>query len=138
MNNNAKILAAYEQAREKYAALGVDTESVLKQLENFHLSLHCWQADDVAGYEAPDAKLNGGGIQATGNFPGKARTIEEHRKDMEKVYSLLPGVHRFNMHASYGDFAGKTVQRNEIEPAHFASWVDWAKKIGIKLDFNCN
>jgi L-rhamnose isomerase len=128
---------AYEHAKERYAQFGVDTDHAISLLKEIHLSLHCWQADDVAGFETPDAELNGGGIQATGNFPGKAKTIDQHRMDMEKVYSLLPGKHRFNMHASYGDFAGQMIDRDLIETKHFASWVDWANSIDIKLDFNC-
>ncbi len=131
------IQKAYELAREKYAQLGVDTEKALEQLQKLSISLHCWQADDVAGFEHPGEGLSGGGIQATGNYPGKAGTIDEVRQDMGKVYSLLPGKHRFNMHASYGDFGGQFVDRDEIEPKHFQSWIDWAKQLDIKLDFNC-
>ena len=136
MTSSKANSSAYALAKERYAELGVDTEKALERLQKFSISLHCWQADDVGGYETPDAILQGGGIQATGNFPGKARNIEEHRADMEKAYSLIPGSHRFNMHASYGDFGGKKVDRDGIEPAHFESWVDWANQIGIKLDFN--
>ena len=130
------VKAAYEAAKEQYAALGVDTEKALKQLADISLSLHCWQTDDVLGFENPEGGLSGG-IAATGNFPGRARTIEEVKADLEKAVSLLPGKHRVNLHAIYGDFGGKSVDRNQIEPAHFQSWIDWAKASGLKLDFNC-
>lgn len=136
MNKSSRINEAYLRAKERYALLGVDTESVLKKIDQISLSLHCWQADDVAGFETPDSALSGGGIQATGNYPGKAKTIAELRQDMERVFSLLPGKHRFNMHASYGDFQGKKTDRNEILPDHFESWVEWANGLGVKLDFN--
>lgn len=136
MNQKVNIPGAYELARERYAEFGVDTDEAIRKLESIHLSLHCWQVDDVCGFEQPDATLSGGGIQATGNYPGKARNIEEARRDMEKVYALLPGNHRYNMHASYGDFGGKKVERNRIETEHFSSWVEWANEIGVKLDFN--
>ena len=130
------IKSAYEAAKEQYAGLGIDTEKVLKQLESISLSLHCWQTDDVLGFENPEGGLSGG-IAATGNYPGRARTIGEVKADLEKVVSLLPGKHRVNLHAIYGDFGGKYVDRNQIEPEHFQSWVDWAKENGLKLDFNC-
>ncbi len=134
---NTKLIEdAYRNAKERYAEIGVDAEEALRKLDKVEISLHCWQADDVGGFETPDAKLNGGGIQATGNYPGKARTLNELRQDMEKVMSLLPGKQRLNLHASYGDFGGKRVDRDEIEPRHFQSWIDWAKKLGIRLDFN--
>ena len=130
------VKAAYEAAKDQYAALGVDTEKALKQLADISLSLHCWQTDDVLGFENPEGGLSGG-IAATGNYPGRARTIEESKADLEKAISLLPGKHRVNLHAIYGDFGGKFVDRNQIEPAHFQSWIDWAKANGLKLDFNC-
>lgn len=117
-------------------ALGVDTDEALKRLNTIEISLHCWQADDVAGFESPDAELQGGGIQVTGNYPGRARTIGQLREDIEKVMSLLPGKQRLNLHASYGDFGGEKVDRHEIEVKHFQSWIDWAKKFGIGIDFN--
>jgi L-rhamnose isomerase len=98
--------------------------------------MHCWQADDVGGFEAPDAELSGG-IQATGNYPGKASNIKEHRADIEKAMALIPGKQRLNLHAIYGDFKGETVDRDQIEARHFQSWIDWAKEQGIGLDFNC-
>lgn len=134
---NQKIEKAYSAAKERYASVGVDTEKALETLQQISISLHCWQADDVGGFEKPNAALSGGGIQATGNYPGKARTIDELRKDLEFVYSLIPGKHRFNMHASYGDFGKKLVDRDQIEPKHFKSWVDWAKNNELGLDFNC-
>lgn len=131
----AQIIKAYEAAKERYAQIGIDTGEALKKLQNISLSLHCWQTDDVTGFENPDGQLSGG-IQATGNYPGKARNIEEVRKDIEKAKSLIPGSHRLSIHAIYGDFGGKKVDRNEIEPKHFQSWIDWAKANDMKLDFN--
>lgn len=129
------IQQAYEIARERYAALGVDTEKVLEQMQNFHLSLHCWQADDVTGFENQGGDLTGG-IQATGNYPGKARNIDELRQDILKATSYIPGTHRLNLHEIYGDFKGKVVDRNEVEPEHFQSWIEWGKENNMKLDFN--
>lgn len=131
----AQIIKAYEAAKERYAQIGIDTDEALKKLQNISLSLHCWQTDDVTGFENPDGQLSGG-IQATGNYPGKARNIEEVRKDIEKAKSLIPGSHRLSIHAIYGDFGGKKVDRNEIEPKHFQSWIDWAKEQNAGLDFN--
>jgi L-rhamnose isomerase len=113
----------------------VDTEKVLKELAQVPVSLHCWQGDDVGGFENFGGTL-GGGLVATGNYPGKARSPQELRADAEKALSLIPGKHRFNLHAFYGDFGGRKVDRNEIRPEHFKSWIDWAKSIGIGLDFN--
>jgi L-rhamnose isomerase len=129
------IKKAYEIAKERYAAVGIDTDKAMEALENIHLSLHCWQADDVNGFENPDGQLTGG-IQATGNYPGKARNMEELRADILKAASFIPGTHRLNLHATYGDFGGKFIDRNEIEPKHFASWMDWGKENNMKLDFN--
>jgi L-rhamnose isomerase len=126
----------YSFAQETYARLGVDTEAVLQRLATIPLSLHCWQGDDVGGFETSGATLSGGGIQTTGNYPGKARTLGELRQDIEQALALLPGRHRLNLHASYADFDGKKVERNDITPAHFQSWIDWAKKRGMGLDFN--
>lgn len=125
----------YELAREVYAEFGVDVDKALQALQQISLSLHCWQTDDVRGFESPDGDLSGG-IQTTGNYPGRARNIDEVRADIEKVKALLPGRHRLSLHAIYGDFGGKKVDRNEIEPAHFQSWIDWAKANDMKLDFN--
>jgi len=129
------VQSAYELAKERYAALGVNTDTVMDQLQKISLSLHCWQADDVTGFENPNATLSGG-IQATGNYPGKARNIEELRADIIKAASLIPGSHRLNLHAIYGDFGGQFVDRDQIEPKHFESWMKWAKENGFKLDFN--
>jgi L-rhamnose isomerase len=126
----------YSSARESYAALGVDTEAVLASLERTPISLHCWQGDDVGGFEKPNAVLSGGGIQATGNYPGKARTIAELRADFEKALSLIPGKHRINLHACYADLGGKKVERNAYTVEHFQGWIDWAKALGLGMDFN--
>ena len=130
-----QILKAYENAQARYAEIGVDTEAALKALQNISLSLHCWQTDDVSGFENPDGQLSGG-IQATGNYPGKARNIDEVRADLLKAKSLIPGHHRVSLHAIYGDFKGEKIDRNQIEPEHFQSWIDWAKANDLKLDFN--
>ncbi len=127
----------YTEAKERYAVLGVDTEKALEKLKDFSLSLHCWQADDVGGFESEGGELSGGGIQATGNYPGKAGNLDELKNDLEYVYGLIPGRHRLNLHASYGDFSSGKTDRDAIEPKHFADWVGWAKEQGVKLDFNC-
>jgi len=131
------IKESYKLAKEQYASLGVDTEKVLAEMSNVNISLHCWQTDDVGGFEKPGAELGGGGIQVTGNFPGKAKTIVQMRADLDKVMSLLPGKQRLNLHAIYGEFEGKLIDRDQIEAKHFQGWIDWAKKRGIGLDFNC-
>jgi L-rhamnose isomerase len=131
------IEKSYELAKEQYAALGVDTDQAISELEKISISLHCWQTDDVGGFEKEGSVLGGGGIQATGNFPGKARTIEQMRADLDMVMSLLPGKQRLNLHAIYGEFGGVPVDRDQIEPKHFQGWIKWAKKRGIGLDFNC-
>ena len=128
---------AYQLAKEQYAALGVDTEKTLTELNKIRISLHCWQTDDVGGFEKPDAELVGGGIQVTGNFPGKAKTIEQMRQDLDVVMSLIPGEQRLNLHAIYGEFGGKFVDRDKIEVKHFQGWINWAKKRKIGMDFNC-
>jgi L-rhamnose isomerase len=127
--------SAYALASQQYAELGVDTEAALRQLATVSISLHCWQGDDVAGFENPDGPL-GGGIAATGNYPGKARTPGELRRDAAKALSLIPGTHRFNLHAFYGEFGSRRVDRDAIGPEHFTGWIDWAKSLGIGLDFN--
>ncbi len=129
-----QIEQAYKQARERYAAVGVNTEEALARLADIAISLHCWQGDDVVGFEDPDRGLSGG-IMTTGNYPGKARTPNELRQDLDKVYSLIPGTHRLNLHAIYLETDNK-VPRNEIEPKHFARWVDWAKENNHGIDFN--
>ncbi len=130
-----QIIRNYEIAREQYAEAGVDTDAALQKLQNIALSLHCWQTDDVTGFENLGGSLTGG-IQATGNYPGKARNIDEVRADIEEVNTLIPGHHRLSLHAIYGDFGGQKVDRDEIEPRHFQSWIDWAKANEMKLDFN--
>ncbi len=132
--NEANIIKAYELAKESYASLGIDTDAVLERLKAVPISMHCWQGDDVAGFLFKDIALSGG-IQVTGNYPGAARTVQELRDDAEKAMSLIPGTKKFNLHAIYADTEEK-VDLNEIEPRHFASWVEWAKKLGIGLDFN--
>ncbi len=131
-----KIERYYSNANKQYLEFGIDTDKILNQLKEIQISIPCWQGDDVGGFERPNAEISGGGIQATGNYPGKARTISELRQDFEKVLSLVPGSHRFSLHESYGDFGGKFVERNEVTPESFQSWIDWAKDINIKLDFN--
>ncbi len=125
-----------QTAKERYAEFGVDVGKALESLAATSISLHCWQGDDVGGFEAPDAQLGGGGIAVTGSFPGKARTIEELRRDLSMAYSLIPGRRRLNLHSSYGDFGGRRVERDEFAPEHFRSWIDWARDKGLGLDFN--
>jgi L-rhamnose isomerase len=129
------VRRSYEVARKIYAAWGVDTEKALAALSAIPLSLHCWQGDDVGGFESA-AGLTGGGIQTTGNYPGKARTADELRADFEKAFSLIPGKHTANLHAIYAETGGKKVERDALGPEHFAAWMSWAKKLGIGLDFN--
>lgn len=128
------INKAYEIAKERYAVLGIDTDKAMDALQNISLSMHCWQADDVTGFESGGALT--GGIQATGNYPGKARNMEEVRMDILKAMSFIPGRHRLSLHEIYGDFGGKFVDRDQVEPSHFESWMEWAAENGIKLDFN--
>ena len=130
----SQILKSYEIAKERYAALGVDTDKAIQQLEKQQISLHCWQTDDVVGFERNEALS--GGIQTTGNYPGRARNIDEVRQDLEFVKTLLAGNHRVNLHEIYGDFGGKFIDRNEVGVEHFQSWIDWAKANNFKLDFN--
>jgi L-rhamnose isomerase len=130
-----RVQDAYTLAKERYASLGVDTDQALATLGHISLSLHCWQGDDVAGFESPDATLTGG-IAATGNYPGKARTADELRSDLDLAYRLIPGQHRLNLHAIYAETGGKKIERNELQPEHFAAWVDWARAKGHGLDFN--
>jgi len=132
--SDSNLRSAYHLAREKYAALGVDTERALARLEQVSISLHCWQGDDVGGFENPGGEL-GGGLATTGNYPGKARTADELRSDLDVVYSLLPGSHRLNLHAIYLESDTK-VERNAIEPRHFTGWRDWARENGHGIDFN--
>ena len=129
------IEKAYEAARQAYGEMGVDTNAALDRLAGIPVSLHCWQGDDVGGFENPEAGLDGG-LAVTGNYPGKARTIQELRADADKALSLIPGTHRFNLHAIYAETGGKRVERNALGPEHFAGWIDWAKERGMGLDFN--
>jgi len=129
-----QIQSAYILAKESYAALGVDTDAALLKLESIPISLHCWQGDDVTGFETRAGGLTGG-IAVTGNYPGKARNADELRRDLDMAYRLVPGKHRLNLHAIYLETEGQ-VERNKIEPAHFSAWVDWAKANQHGLDFN--
>ena len=129
------IQDAYRLAKDRYALLGVDADAALARLAEIPISLHCWQGDDVAGFENPDGEL-GGVIAATGNYPGKARNAGELRRDLDKAYSLIPGTHRLNLHAIYAETGGKQVPRNELAPEHFAGWLDWAKSNKHGIDFN--
>jgi L-rhamnose isomerase len=135
MSSEQEIDQPYTLACERYAALGVDTERALETLRNVGVSLHCWQGDDVGGFESA-AGLTGGGIQATGNYPGKAKSAEELRADLDQALRLIPGQHRLNLHAIYADYGGRRIERDELRPEHFASWIDWAKSRGLGLDFN--
>ena len=131
----SRIEAAYSLAREVYAAYEVDTDDAMARLATVAVSLHCWQGDDVTGFEQRGSAL-GGGLAATGNYPGRARTADELRADAARALALLPGTHRFNLHACYGEFRGRTVDRDGVRPEHFSGWIDWAKSLGIGLDFN--
>jgi L-rhamnose isomerase len=129
-------MSTYELAHEAYAAHGVDTEKAIESLSDVAISLNCWQGDDVGGFEKPGATLQGGGILATGSYPGKARTIAELRSDLEAALKQIPGNHRLNLHASYGEFGGKNVERNEILIEHFQGWIDWCRTLELGIDFN--
>jgi L-rhamnose isomerase len=136
MSKRARLIeSSFRLAREHYAALGVDVDRALKALAKIPVSLHCWQGDDVGGFENLGGAL-GGGLAVTGNYPGKARTADELRMDLEKALSLIPGRHRVNVHAMYGEFGGNRVDRDAIEPSHFREWIAWAKSHGLCLDFN--
>lgn len=135
MKKNELVQKSYEIAKERYAAIGVDVEKSLNKLQDIAISIHCWQADDVVGFENLNS-VGGGGIQATGNYPGRARNIDELRTDIEKVLTLVGGSHRFSLHEIYGDFGDKIIDRDQVEPSHFQSWMQWAKEVGLKLDFN--
>lgn len=135
MGKNTLVEKAYEIAKERYAAIGVDVETALNNLQNLSISLHCWQTDDVVGFETL-GNQGGSGIQATGNYPGRARNIAEVQADIEEVLTHIGGTHRFNLHAIYGDFGGKVIDRNQILPEHFTGWMQWAKEKNLKIDFN--
>ncbi len=126
----------YSDARDAYAELGIDTEVALERLAATPVSMHCWQGDDVGGFETPDATLTGSGLQATGNYPGKARSVAELRQDFEKAISLIPGKKRLNLHAIYGEFGEGKVDRDAVEYKHFSGWVEWAAKNSLGMDFN--
>ena len=126
---------AYALAQDRYATFGVDIDAALDRLATIPISLHCWQGDDVGGFENLVDEI-GGGLAVTGNYPGKARTPDELRSDFEMAISMIPGKHRLNLHASYAETGGQPVERNELEPAHFSRWIDWAKETGLGLDFN--
>ena len=132
---DSTIEDAYKAAKERYAGMGVDTDKALNALKKISFSLHCWQTDDVSGYENQGGELSGG-IQVTGNYPGRARNIDETRADLIKVKSLIGGTHRLSLHEIYGDFGGQVVDRDKVEPKHFQSWMEWAKENNMKLDFN--
>ena len=129
------IRDAYQAARLRYAALGVDTDAAIKTLQTVPLSLHCWQGDDVRGFENPEGELSGG-IAATGNYPGQARTADELRQDLDQTYALIPGNHRLSLHAIYAELNGEKVERTDLKPQHFEGWVEWAKQNNHGLDFN--
>lgn len=136
MKNDQLIEKSFELAKERYAAIGVDVEAALEKLQKLAISIHCWQADDVVGFENL-TNVGGGGIQATGNYPGRARNIEELRADIKKVTTLVAGdSHRLNLHEIYGEFDGKPVERDQVDASHFKGWMQWAKEAGLKLDFN--
>jgi L-rhamnose isomerase len=130
-----RLQQSYAFAQERYAALGVDTDAAIDQLSRIAISLHCWQGDDVGGFENPGGTL-GGGLAATGNYPGKARTADELRADLDQAYALIPGSHRLNLHAMYAETGGARVDRNALRPEHFAAWIDWAKAGKHGVDFN--
>lgn len=130
------MTSPYELSREAYASLGVDAEKALETLARTPISIHCWQGDDVGGFESASAGDPGGGLAVTGNYPGRARTPDELRADLEKVFSLVPGKHRLNLHAFYLESGGSKVDRDQIETKHFQNWIDWAKALGLGMDFN--
>ncbi|PAE16819.1 L-rhamnose isomerase [Virgibacillus sp. 7505] len=129
------VIKAYELAKSMYEALGVDVEAALNKLKTVPISIHCWQGDDIGGFEVQQNELSGG-IDVTGNYPGKATTPEELRADLEMALRLIPGKHRINLHAIYAETNGQHVERNEMKPEHFRNWVEWAKQHDLGLDFN--
>ena len=136
MPSSKAINSAYKAAREAYAALGVDSDAAIKRALSVPISLHCWQADDVRGLETPKEGLDSGGIMATGSYPGRARNGDEMRADLDVTLGLLPGKQRLNLHAFYAETGNQVVDRDQIEPKHFARWIDWAKSQEIGMDFN--
>ena len=135
MEKDKAIEQSYSLARDVYRQYGVDTHAAIDKISQIPVSLHCWQGDDVGGFENPDAGLDGG-LAVTGNYPGKARTPGELRADADKALSLIPGTHRFNLHAIYAETGGRKIERNELGPEHFSAWIDWARSRGMGLDFN--
>ncbi|MCC6123646.1 MAG: L-rhamnose isomerase [Pirellulales bacterium] len=133
--NNSNLEKSYALAKERYAAWGVDTDAALERLLQIPVSIHCWQGDDVSGFENPEAGLSGG-ILATGNYPGRARTADELRADAAQAMRMIPGRHRFSIHAIYLEPGAQRVERDQIEAKHFSHWIDWAGELGIGLDFN--
>jgi L-rhamnose isomerase len=135
MPSRKHIQSAYALAKERFFEFGCNVDGALSRLAEIPISLHCWQGDDVGGFENSVSEL-GGGLAVTGNYPGKARTAEELRRDLEMTYSLLPGKHRLNLHAFYAETEGRRVERDELSPEHFRGWIDWAKAQKLGLDFN--
>lgn len=135
MLGEPSILRAFQNAKEQFGGMNVDVEAALQRLKSISLSLHCWQGDDVQGFE-PSAHELGGGLAVTGHYPGRARNPNELREDLDQAFSLIPGRHRVNLHAIYGEFEGRRVDRNEIQPHHFHAWMNWAKASKLGLDFN--
>src|SRR5262249_16897104 len=128
-----QVEQAFTQAKERYAELGVDVAGAINRLSGIPISLHCWQGDDVGGFEKAGVEL-GGGLAVTGNYPGKARTPDELRSDLDLALSLIPGKHRLNLHASYAETGGRRVERDQLQPAHFQNWIDWAKGKRMGMD----
>ncbi|MDR0536822.1 MAG: L-rhamnose isomerase [Tannerellaceae bacterium] len=135
MKKEQLIETSFEIAAERYAAVGINVNEAMERLGRLSISLHCWQADDVSGFESRGSELSGG-IQVTGNYPGKARNIEEVRADISEATRYIAGRHRLSLHEIYGDFGGRAVDRDEVLPEHFASWIEWGREQGMKLDFN--
>jgi len=134
--NQSKITQSFELAKEKFLEYNIDADNILKKMEKISISIHCWQGDDVKGFEISSSALEGSGLQVTGNYIGRARNIDELQQDYEMVLSLLPGHHRINLHAIYGDFKNQIIDRDKISPEHFDKWIEWAKKKNVKIDFN--
>ena len=135
MSDSRAVEQGYEAAQQRYAELGVDADKAMERLGRIAISLQCWQGDDVGGFETSEDSA-AGGIMATGNYPGKARTGDELRADIDKALSLIPGKHRVNLHAFYAETGGKKIERDQLQPKHFANWLDWAKSNGLGMDFN--
>lgn len=135
LDSEPSRIDSFSLAQERYAEIGVDVNAAIERLAKISVSLHCWQGDDVGGFEVNREALSGG-IAVTGNYPGKARNADELRTDLEKAVSLIPGKHRLNLHASYAETNGKVVDRNEIRPEHFSRWIDWAREQKLGIDFN--